>query len=331
MDPLTHALAGATIAHLVAGERLGRRALLIGAVAALAPDLDVLIRSDTDPLLAIEHHRGFTHSLAFVPVGASVVALLFWKWPRRYVFLASLLAYATHPLLDAMTTYGTQLFWPFSRMRTGLDIISIIDPLFTLIWIVAFAAAYAARRRVVAAAAVAAAVWLAVGAIQHARASDAQKRLAASRGEPRDRGEVFPAATGRTMWRSIYQTRYELRIDRIRAGWFEDPEYAETTTVPIATSDPLASARAKRDFARFAWFSNGWIARDPREPAVIADARYSLRASDWSPVWGVRIDDSETEWIDRTRERSRDWTRVWRELSASDLSFHPIPSSAPGR
>ena len=49
--------------------------LSVGGLAALAPDLDVLIRSETDPLLAIEHHRGFTHSLAVIPVGGAVAAL----------------------------------------------------------------------------------------------------------------------------------------------------------------------------------------------------------------------------------------------------------------
>jgi hypothetical protein len=58
MDPLTHALARAAVALSL---RATGRALWIGATAALAPDLDVLIRRSADPLLAIGHHRGFSH------------------------------------------------------------------------------------------------------------------------------------------------------------------------------------------------------------------------------------------------------------------------------
>lgn len=38
----------------------------------------------------------------------------------------------THPLLDCCTTYGTQLFQPFSDYRVGLNIISVADPIYTL-------------------------------------------------------------------------------------------------------------------------------------------------------------------------------------------------------
>ena len=38
----------------------------------------------------------------------------------------------THPLLDACTTYGTQLFQPFSDYRAALNNISVVDPLYTI-------------------------------------------------------------------------------------------------------------------------------------------------------------------------------------------------------
>lgn len=38
----------------------------------------------------------------------------------------------THPLLDCLTTYGTQLFQPFSHYRVGLNAISVADPIYTL-------------------------------------------------------------------------------------------------------------------------------------------------------------------------------------------------------
>ena len=40
------------------------------------------------------------------------------------------LAFFTHVLLDLMTTWGTQIFWPYSA-RFSLDSLFIIDPFVT--------------------------------------------------------------------------------------------------------------------------------------------------------------------------------------------------------
>jgi hypothetical protein len=74
MDPLTHIALGASLGYAGFGRRLGRHAATAGGLAAFAPDADIFISSATDPLLAIEYHRGFTHAVAFAPVGAAVVA-----------------------------------------------------------------------------------------------------------------------------------------------------------------------------------------------------------------------------------------------------------------
>ncbi len=42
----------------------------------------------------------------------------------------------THPLLDACTLYGTQLFQPFSDYRVAFNNISVVDPIYTLPFII---------------------------------------------------------------------------------------------------------------------------------------------------------------------------------------------------
>ena len=49
----------------------------------------------------------------------------------QIMLLTSFLAIITHPLLDAQTTWGTQLFWPF-EWRIAIENIFIIDPIYTL-------------------------------------------------------------------------------------------------------------------------------------------------------------------------------------------------------
>ena len=142
MDPLSQAALGAvapqTLASKTAIDTVGlMRIGIIGALAGMAPDIDVLIQSSTDPLLQLEYHRQFTHSLIFIPSGAALCALVFWPFVRshlsyRQVWFIALLGYGTHGLLDACTTYGTLLLWPFSDARIAWNTISVIDPLFTL-------------------------------------------------------------------------------------------------------------------------------------------------------------------------------------------------------
>ena len=139
MDPLTQGVVGAVLPQTTHKRSLMLLAGLFGLVGGMAPDLDTLIRSEHDPLLYLEYHRQFTHSLLFIPVGGLIcAALLHFLIGRRqsisflqtYIFCS--LGYATHGLLDAATSYGTMLFWPFSDLRVAWSYISIIDPLFTL-------------------------------------------------------------------------------------------------------------------------------------------------------------------------------------------------------
>lgn len=335
MDPLTHALAGAAIASAVAGRQAGRASLLLGAVAGLLPDVDYLIRSAADPLLAIEHHRGFTHSLLISPIGGSLAALPFIATDRgnaRRLALAGTLAWLSHVLLDAATTYGTQLFWPFSRYRVGLDIISILDPLLTLILLTGVVAAFYGRRRFLQATLGIAILWLTVGAVQRERAISAQIELATARRDSRSRGAVFPTVGNTIVWRSIYETGGTLRLDRIRVPWFGSAAYAEMDAVRRATEAGVAAEGARRerllrDFERFAWFSDGWVALDPTDRTVIGDARYSLSTEAYEPIWGIRFhpgNDPPTEWVNRTRERNVTLTELWDDLIGRNTRFLPI-------
>ena len=119
MDPLTHTLLGASFGYFGFGRRLGRAtAAGVGALAGAAPDLDVLIGSAADPLIAVEYHRHFTHALPFAPVGAALVVgllLVYRPWRERWrghlgaVWACALAAWVSHCLLDSATSYGTQL------------------------------------------------------------------------------------------------------------------------------------------------------------------------------------------------------------------------------
>jgi inner membrane protein len=141
MDIITQAALGATLATAVAPSRQRRLAAGIGLVAGVLPDFDTLIQSGNDPLLVLDFHRHFTHALAFIPVGALLAALLLWPFLRRRLgfgrmYLYSFAGYGLAGLLDACTSYGTQLWLPFSDERVAWNLIAVFDPLFTLLLLI---------------------------------------------------------------------------------------------------------------------------------------------------------------------------------------------------
>ncbi|WP_253448847.1 metal-dependent hydrolase [Halomonas sp. Y3] len=137
MDSITQAALGAAVGGAVLGRRLGRKAVLIGAVLGTLPDLDVVIDYG-DAVANVTEHRGFSHSLFVLTGIGTLLALLTSRLtsareiPLGHWWLFYVLCLTTHPLLDALTTYGTQLWWPMDVRPAAYPIVFIIDPLYTL-------------------------------------------------------------------------------------------------------------------------------------------------------------------------------------------------------
>ena len=139
MDSLTQIVLGAAVGEAVLGNKIGNKAMLYGAIGGTIPDFDIFASYFTDTVTALSIHRGFTHSIAFSVLFAPVFGWLVsryekhkssigWSWLFFWVFL-------THPILDAHTTWGTQLFWPID-LRLAFKTIFVIDPLYTFPFLV---------------------------------------------------------------------------------------------------------------------------------------------------------------------------------------------------
>jgi inner membrane protein len=142
MDPVSHAMLGAAVAHGCFGKRLGLKAAVWGAAAAVLPDVDIFFSIGADDFTALQRHRGVTHGLLFAPLLGSAWGYLLarhyahgtpeaassWRW----IALVTI-ALWTHPLLDYLTPYGTQLLQPFSNERFAAPVMPIIDPVYTLL------------------------------------------------------------------------------------------------------------------------------------------------------------------------------------------------------
>jgi inner membrane protein len=342
MDPISHAVLGASLGYAVFGRKLGRAAAAACGLAAFVPDADIFIRSDSDPLLAVEYHRHFTHSLLFAPFGAAAVAALWflrerWRAQRFLLWQCCLLGYVSHCLLDAATSYGTQLFWPFGNRRVGWDFISIIDPIFTLSLLVCLIAAVKTQKLRIARIGLAIALaYLAFGGVQHARAAAAQRDLAARRCHKIERVEVMPTMANNVVWRALYLHEGKIHSDRIRVGWFSRATVLEGWALPVVTENDLSTAERARDkrrsFARFNWFSDGWVARKPGDPSVLGDMRYSLSPQEFDPIWGIRFTDvasaHEVEWVNRSRNRKISVRELWDEIVGDAPGYTRLSDAA---
>lgn len=142
MDSATQFMLGASIAGAMMGRQIGPRALLIGGIVATLPDLDSFIPT-ANLIDKMTEHRGASHSLFVLTIAAPVVTFVVRKIvpavrEHGWLTLATIwLCLFTHPLLDSLTTYGTQLFWPLNLgPPVAFPSVFIIDPAYTLLLVV---------------------------------------------------------------------------------------------------------------------------------------------------------------------------------------------------
>jgi len=288
VDPISQAVLGASASQSVARKRELTAASLLGALAGMSADLDVLIRSSTDPLLFLVYHRQFTHSLVFIPFGALICAVIFFAIAKKrsglkfsHTYLFCLLGYATHALLDACTTYGTQLLWPFSDLRIAWNLVSVVDPAFTLpILLLVLIGSRLKKRSLARVALCWAILYPLLGMLQRDRAEAIGYALASSRGHEPIRLEAKPSFCNLLVWKIVYETPNRYYVDAVRVGLGNSSIFAGGSVEKVnpAVHFPWLATEDQQflDINRFRWFSNGYIARDPNIPNRIIDVRYSM-------------------------------------------------------
>ncbi|MGD2271856.1 MAG: metal-dependent hydrolase [Desulfobacterales bacterium] len=137
MDSITQIALGAAVGEAILGKHVGNRAVLWGGICGLFPDLDILIPLG-DAVKQFTYHRGPSHSLfllaALTPFFVYAILKLYPQTAKLRIRWYALvyLAFATHVLLDCLTVYGTQIFWPLSTPPIMWSTIFIIDPVYSV-------------------------------------------------------------------------------------------------------------------------------------------------------------------------------------------------------
>jgi len=308
MDPFTQGALGGAFSQSFSNKKTMAIACFAGICGGLAPDLDIVIKSSTDPLLSIEYHRHFTHSIWFIPFGGALVATAIWllfnkilkrkSWDFITIFKFATLGYATHATLDACTSYGTRLFWPLSNARVTWDSISIIDPLVTIPLIVFVI--YSAKGKSAKVARIGMGVFLfymSLGFLQNARVTNTIEQLAESRGHQVERIKLNPSIGNLIVWRTVYEYDNNYYVNAVVAPPFKKPSIIEGSSV--AAIDPKkiypeigSDSVARNDIRRFDYFAEGFLFE---YQGGLGDARYSAEPHKIQPIWGIIVDRNNPE------------------------------------
>ena len=153
MDSFTHIVLGACIGEAIAGKKLGKKAMLIGAIAQSIPDIDFITTFWLSDSKDIVSHRGITHSILFAAAITFVSA-----WLLRYIFKKLNLSWKTwflliginvftHLLIDGFNAYGIGWLEPFSHHRFSFHVLFVADPLFSIWPFIAFVALLLLRNK----------------------------------------------------------------------------------------------------------------------------------------------------------------------------------------
>ena len=319
MDPISQGTVGAAFAQSTANKNNIIKIGIIGFLAGLAPDLDVFIRSSTDPMLSLEYHRQFTHSLFFIPFGALIVTLVIFPLVKKSlslktVYVASFFGYTTHGFLDACTSYGTLLFWPFSNERVTWNNISVVDPIFTIPILVLVATAIITRKPLFSFFAIGwMTFYLLLGFVQYERAFLVANDLANSRVHTPERLTLKPSFGNLILWKSIYQYEENFHVDAILTALSSTWCLGENIRMfdyQYHLPNLDIDSQQRKDIERFRWFSQDYLGFD-YEKSLVTDVRYSMVPNQIAPMWGLVIDvqksknEHATWWTSRTLEQSQ--------------------------
>ena len=328
MDPLTQGVVGACVSLASTKAKQLAKIAVLGAIGGMAPDLDVLIRSIEDPLLALEYHRQFSHALLFIPLGALLCsAVLYaalarhWRMTFLQMYWPILLGYATHGLLDACTSYGTLLFWPFNDHRVSFDIVSVIDPLFTLPALIFIVIGVMRSQKMWGFIAVAwGALYLTIGALQNHRAKVIGWDLAEQRGHTPQEVQAKPSFANLVVWKILYEFDGHYYVAAVKPGLTDNEIWAGEKIQKLNLDRDFSwldpSSQQARDIERFTWFSSGFVAVYPEGSNRIADVRYSLLPHKVNPLWGIELSEDaaheeHVKYIVTRGDGRAAWARLW--------------------
>lgn len=280
MDSVSQLVLGASVSVAVMGRRVPLwQSAAVGALCGTLPDLDVFI-DHGDAIRNMTLHRTESHALLWLTLASPLLAWLIAGLFRRRLgwqqwWLAVWLALITHPLLDLMTVYGTQLGLPLTDHPYAIGSIYIIDPLYTLPLLICLAVALrrggASGLRWTRAGLILSTGYLAWSMAIQGVASWQIARALAQQGLPEEKVLVTPTAFNTLVWRTVI-----IDGDRYGEAYWSLLSPTRPLHITWRPRHPELFAALKGSWyaERVAWFSHGFYAmREQAGQTTIADLR----------------------------------------------------------
>ncbi|WP_424407649.1 metal-dependent hydrolase [Pasteurella sp. PK-2025] len=286
MDSVTQFVLGAAVQGVGMGKYQGRKALLYGGLLGTLPDLDVFIRY-ADPISSMTYHRGFSHSLFVLTALAFVITWITFKRNKtlpfsfKRLFITLTLALITHPIIDAMTVYGTQLFWPIPCPPTVWSTVFIIDPIYTLPLIVT--CLWAAWKKMSSAtikgmfiALVFGFAYFGTGFMGKAYHEHRLETVLKAEGIQVQKVLATPTAFNTILWRVIAMDDQGNLYDAV-SGWFDKKAKPEMIKIPLNLALQKTVFSQSPQLQRLDWFTDHWLHyQDIGDKLVVSDTRMGL-------------------------------------------------------
>ena len=276
---------GAAVGEAIGGKKFGNKAILWGALAGTIPDLDILLYPWLDAVQRLSFHRGISHSLFFAFVAAPIFGWLVAQLHRKkhpdgfktwsWLFFGGLF---THPLLDSFTTYGTQLFLPFSDYRVSLNSIFIVDPLYTLPFLACviaclFFARTSRKRRIINTIGLTVScLYLCFTLVNKQYINGIAKQSLDQQGIEYKRFMTSPAPLTNMLWYTVAET--EKGYYTAYYSWFDKGPMRDFYFMP-RNDEPLKPIKNTHAVDRLIWFSNGYyVVREKDGKLCLSDVKY---------------------------------------------------------
>jgi inner membrane protein len=196
-------------------------------------------------------------------------------------------AIVTHPLLDCFTAYGTQFLQPLSSLRIAWNTISVVDPLYTLPFLLLLIAAgrrckaSRIRRRLNTAGLTVSSLYLVLTVLNSVNVGAVVQSTLTEEGLRAERSFYSPSLGNNLLWSATAQTG----PDTYYFGQYSllDGQRRLTPFVPIVGNhDLLAGTAGNRELAILRWFTDGYYTVLPLGEGRVrfCDLRYGLLGSD---------------------------------------------------
>jgi len=286
MDSLTHGLSGIVASSLGIRQKFGIPGMLVFTAATVFPDIDFLFNIISRSIY-VRFHRGFTHSLIYLPLFALCLSVIFYLLVKdigfKNLYIICFVGLSVHVLLDLLNSFGTPVLLPFSPKQYSFNLDIIIDafvfiPLIAGVIIIWLVPSYQKSAGLIVLA------FIIIGVLfrfsQKERAAGLMSKI-----EPTNKASMIPSGMGTIfnpfVWYSIIpqQTGYSTYNINTLSGKIGEKSVISYQRDEIARFIPMS--KAVRDFLNWSRFPFGRIENTPEGVNVkLSDLRFQYGAKE---------------------------------------------------